>query len=71
MDSWIEQGGEMILADLPPQRRTVVKQGQHRLVDGRQVEFAQPRAERPAELAAPPPVRAAAQLIGSKGQTER
>jgi len=71
VSGWIEQGGEMILADLPPQRRTVVKQGQHRLVEGRQVEFVQSDEQRPAELASPPPVRAAAQLIGSKGQTER
>lgn len=34
-----EQGGELILLDLPEEHRRVVVKGQHRLVDGREVEI--------------------------------
>ncbi len=34
---WIEQDSDAVILDLAPQRRTVVKRGQHRLVEGRKV----------------------------------
>jgi RND family efflux transporter MFP subunit len=38
LDRWIEQGSEIIVPDLPEEQRRVVVRGQHRLVDGREVE---------------------------------
>ncbi len=37
LDDWIEQGAEMILAELPPRHRAVVVRGQHQLLDGQRV----------------------------------
>lgn len=36
---YLEQFGELILFHLPPEHRTVVVRGQHRLVDGREVQI--------------------------------
>lgn len=35
---WIEEGPDLILSELPPEHRRIVVRGQHRLVDGREVE---------------------------------
>ncbi len=39
LDRWIEQGQDLIVEQLAPEHRRVVVRGQHRLVDGRTVEF--------------------------------
>jgi len=39
LDNWIEQGSDLIIAELPPQRRTIVRRGQHRLIEGREVKL--------------------------------
>jgi multidrug efflux pump subunit AcrA (membrane-fusion protein) len=38
LEDWIEEGSDLILAELPPEHRRIVVRGQHRLVDGRAVE---------------------------------
>lgn len=37
LDHWIEQGRELIVAELPPEHRTIVVRGQHRLIEGRKL----------------------------------
>ena len=39
LENWIEQGGDLVITDLAPTERLVVKRGQHRLVEGREVEL--------------------------------
>ncbi len=39
LENWIEQGGDLVIRDLAPTERLVVKRGQHRLVEGREVEL--------------------------------
>lgn len=42
MGKWREQAGHLILPELPPEYRRVVVRGQHRLVEGRDVEIVSP-----------------------------
>jgi RND family efflux transporter MFP subunit len=57
LDSWIEQGPDVIVPELPPDCRTVVVRGQHRLVDGREVERVARDAALPGEPEGQIPVR--------------
>jgi len=57
---WIEQGPDLILSELPPEHRTLVVRGQHRLVEGRAVEVVRLDDETPVERAPEVPVRTAA-----------
>ena len=56
-DRYIEQGPDLILSELPPEHRTVVIRGQHRLVEGRPVERVQLGVEGPIELDPEIPLR--------------
>ena len=60
LSHWIEQGPDLILLELPPEHRTLVVRGQHRLVEGRAVEVVQLDDETPVERAPEVPVRTAA-----------
>ena len=39
LEDWIEQDTDLILTDLSPQNRSIITRGQHRLVDGRDVDL--------------------------------
>ena len=46
LENWIEQGSDLIVGELPDDRRTLVRRGQHRLVDGRLVKVVElPKVE--------------------------
>ncbi|MBN2475928.1 MAG: efflux RND transporter periplasmic adaptor subunit [Pirellulales bacterium] len=66
LSRWIEQGRDLILAELPPGRRIVVQRGQHRLVDGRDVRLIRADVEGPAESDAVPAVRSPARVVNAK-----
>jgi len=66
LTDWIEQGNDLILSDLPPERRAVVKRGQHRLVDGREVRLVRPDDGGQTEAESPPPIRPATRVAGAK-----
>ena len=59
LEHWIEQGPDLILSELPPEHRTLVVRGQHRLVEGRAVEVVQLDDETPVERAPEAPVQTA------------
>jgi hypothetical protein len=42
LENWIEQGEDLIITDLPDDRRNIVIRGQHRLVDGQPVQLVEP-----------------------------
>ena len=50
LDSPIEQGTDLILSELPPDARTIVIRGQHRLVEGRRIRVARASGASPAKL---------------------
>ncbi len=52
--NYVEQGFDLIVFELPPEHRTIVTRGQHRLVDGRPVEIVPDASgnEEPADAAA-------------------
>jgi len=67
---WIEQDGELVVGGLAPDQRTIVKRGQHRLVDGCDVEFVQLDEDRLPELQRPPAIRSPTTVVGSKLSAE-
>ena len=66
LEEWIEQGPNLIIPELPPDRRTVVRRGQHRLVDGRQVAIVSVSDDGPAEMTPSPPIRSPASVAESQ-----
>lgn len=66
LKDWIEQGSDLIVTDLPADRRTVVKRGQHRLVDGRDVRIVPFGDDGRVDLDAAPRVRSPASVAESR-----
>lgn len=72
LKSWIEQGPDLLLQELPAAHRTIVIRGQHRLIDGAPVEIVSASAaddtalRRPPAAGARPPVQTATR--GSTGE---
>lgn len=65
LQSWIEQGPDLIVPDLPANRRTVVSRGQRRLVDGRQVTIVKLPDEGPSGPSPSPAIRSPASVAES------
>jgi len=67
---WIEQEADLIFPELPPDQRTVVVRGQHRLVEGREVRLVRLQGDVPVEISPGGPVPEKAQdqipVVGSK-----
>lgn len=42
LENWIEQGEDLIITDLPEDRRAIIVRGQHRLIDGQAIQLVDP-----------------------------